>query len=299
MVRWASIRHAEPPRQGRAVLYLCCADHGIVGEGVSAWPSEITALMVRNFVRGGAAINVLCREAFIDPVVVDCGVLTETAPPVVQHRIAGGTRNFALHPAMSLEQAKEALGNGRILARQAAEKYDVVLCGEMGIGNTTSATALLCAYTGADPRVVTGAGAGLDAGGVQHKAAVIAKALALHDSRHPLHVAASFGGFEIVTLAGAILGCAHHRLPVIVDGFISTAAALIAGALEPASLDAVLYSHRSAEPGHGAMLDHLRARPLLDLDLRLGEGTGAAMAWQLLRAGFRMYHEMATIEELG
>lgn len=294
IVRYAQIRGAEPPRQLRATAYVFCADHGVVAEGVSAWPGEVTRQMALNFVSGGAAINVLCRQAGIDPFIVDMGVLGGPVPGALNRRIAPGTRNFAREPAMTAEQALGAIETGRQLA---SRDHDLILCGDMGIGNTTAATALLCAYAGCDPAEVTGAGAGLDDAGIRHKSEVIRRALALHPSREPLDVAACFGGFEILAIAGLILGSASVRVPVVMDGFITCSAALIVKALEPAALDAVLYSHRSAERGHRVMLEFLGARPLLDLDLRLGEGSGAVLALLLIQAAFRLYHEMATFDQ--
>lgn len=299
VIRYAEISGKEPPRQLRAAAFVFCADHGVTEEGVSAWPREVTRQMVRNFVAGGAAINVLCRHASIASHIIDVGVCGDPVEGVENRRIACGTKNFAREPAMSLDQARQAMQVGAQCVEQSAGRYDLLLCGEMGIGNTTAATALLCAYAGCDPEAVTGPGAGLDAAGVSRKAAVIRRALALHPSRHPLEIAANLGGFEILAIAGLIRQAAAARLPVMLDGFISCAGALVAGALEPGSLNAVLYSHCSAERGHRAMLEFLKARPLLDLDMRLGEGTGAVLATMLMQAAIRIYHEMATFGEAG
>jgi nicotinate-nucleotide--dimethylbenzimidazole phosphoribosyltransferase len=294
LLRYTEIRGLEPPRELRATALIFCADHGVVEEGVSAWPSAVTRQMVLNFVRGGAAINVLCRHYGIVPRIVDMGVQGPAVAGALDRRIAEGTRNFAREPAMTMEQARQAIAVGRQLALEAAREFDVVLCGEMGIGNTTAATALLCAYAGLDPAEVTGAGAGLPAEGVRHKAEVIRKALARHPSRERMEVAANFGGFEILAIAGVIEGAGEARVPVILDGFISTSAALVA---PPEARWPVLYSHRSAETGHRRMLDYLGARPLLDLDMRLGEGTGSALVLGILQAACRLYHEMATFEQ--
>ncbi|MCS7025978.1 MAG: nicotinate-nucleotide--dimethylbenzimidazole phosphoribosyltransferase [Bryobacteraceae bacterium] len=298
LMEYAEVRGAEPPARPRLLAVVCCGDHGVTAEGVSAWPSKVTRQMMQNLVRGGAAMSVLCRHFGIDIWVVDAGVQGEPVDGVRCLRLGEGTRNLAVEPAMSLDQARQALEHGRQLAREAASAgYDFVLTGEMGIGNTTPATALLCAFSGLSPDSVTGPGAGLDPAGVSHKASVIARALKRHARREPLELAACLGGFEILMLAGLLLGAADNRLPVLFDGFIAGSAALVAQALEPASLRAAFFSHRSAEPGHEAMLKKLGARPLLDLDLRLGEGTGAALAASLFQAACQLYHGMATFEE--
>lgn len=271
------------PRKG---MYLFCADHGVVAEGVSAYPSSVTAQMVDNFRRGGAAVNVLCRHFQIEPVIVDCGVGHPTA-------------NFAIEPAMTLAKANEILKRGRMLAHNAQQRFDLVGVGEMGIGNTTAAAALLSAFTGFDPAQTAGAGTGLDSAGIAHKAEVIRRALSLHESREPLSVLANLGGFEIGTMAGFILAAAEIGLPVVVDGFISSAAALVALRLNAKALDTAFFSHRSAEPGHAAMLAELGASPSLNLGMRLGEGSGAALMMNLIETSLRIYLEMATFSEAG
>jgi nicotinate-nucleotide--dimethylbenzimidazole phosphoribosyltransferase len=271
------------PRKG---MYLFCADHGVVAEGVSAYPSSVTAQMVANFERGGAAINVLCRQFQIEPVIVDCGVGNPTA-------------NFAVEPAMTVQKAEELLKRGRLLAHSARQRFDLIGLGEMGIGNTTAAAALLSAFTGQDPSTTVGAGTGLDAAGIAHKAAVVRRALALHTSREPLDILASLGGFEIGTMAGFILAASEIGLPVVIDGFISSAAALVAVRLNPDALATAFFSHRSAEHGHAAMLDALSASPSLELGLRLGEGSGAALMINLIESSLRVYLEMATFAEAG
>ncbi|MBL8229376.1 MAG: nicotinate-nucleotide--dimethylbenzimidazole phosphoribosyltransferase [Bryobacterales bacterium] len=298
LIRYAEVRNAEPPPSPRMLAVICCGDHGVTAEGVSAWPSEVTREMMRNFVRGGAAISVLCRNLAIDTWVVDAGAKGEPVEGVRDCRVAAGTQNMAIAPAMSVDDARTALAHGRKLAEEAsAAGYDFLLTGDMGIGNTTSATALLCAYADIAPQDVTGPGAGLDAAGVSRKAQVISRALTLHSSRDPLEIAANLGGFEIVMLAGLLMGAAQRRLPVLFDGFITCSAALIAQALEPSSMSAAFFSHRSAEPGHRAMLAKLGATPVLDLEMRLGEGTGAALAASLFQSACKLYHEMATFEQ--
>jgi nicotinate-nucleotide--dimethylbenzimidazole phosphoribosyltransferase len=278
------IQQSEMPRIDRKSMIIFCADHGVVEEGVSPYPSEVTAQMVANFRAGGAAITVLCRQFEIEPVVVDMGV---TKP----------TRNLARHPAMTRDEAIRAIEIGSSYA----DRADVLGAGEMGIGNTTSAAALLCAFSGLDPAESAGRGTGLDDAGVARKIEVIRRALDLHhpDPSDPIGVLSALGGFEIAAIVGLILGAAHHRRAVVLDGFISCSAALIARAVAPASLDYAIFSHRSAERGHRRMLDFLNARPLLDLDMRLGEGTGAALAVNLLESAVKLYREMATFESAG
>jgi nicotinate-nucleotide--dimethylbenzimidazole phosphoribosyltransferase len=278
------IQGTDMPSVGRKAMLLFCADHGVVEEGVSPFPQEVTRQMVANFRGGGAAITVLCRQYGIDPVIVDMGV-------------GKPTRNFAREPAMSREEAQRAVEAG--LAH--AADGDLLGAGEMGIGNSTAAAALLCAFTGIDPREAAGRGTGLDDAGVARKADVIARALALHRPEHmdAIGILAALGGFEIAAIAGLILGAAQRRRVVVLDGFISCSAALVVRAMEPAALDCVVYSHRSAERGHRRMLEALRARPLLDLDMRLGEGTGAAIGISLVESAIRLYREMATFESAG
>jgi nicotinate-nucleotide--dimethylbenzimidazole phosphoribosyltransferase len=269
-------------------MLLFCADHGVVEEGVSPFPQEVTRQMVANFRAGGAAITVLCRQYGIKPVIVDMGV-------------GKPTRNFTREPAMSKAEAQRAIDTG--IAH--AEDGDLLGAGEMGIGNSTSAAALLCAFAGVSPVEAAGRGTGLDDAGVARKADVIARALALHrpDPTDALGVLAALGGFEIAAIAGLILGAAGRRRVVVLDGFISCSAALVARAIEPTALDYVVYSHRSAERGHLRMLEalgaHGKARPLLDLDMRLGEGTGAAIGISLVEASLRLYSEMATFASAG
>jgi len=278
------IQGTDLPSIGRKLMLLFCADHGVVEEGVSPYPAAVTGQMVANFRAGGAAITVLCRQYGIEPVIVDMGV-------------GRPTRNFTREPAMSRVEAQRAIEVGR----EHAADGDLLGAGEMGIGNSTAAAALLCALTGADPRDAAGRGTGLDDAGVARKAGVIARGLALHrpDAKDALGVLAALGGFEIAAIAGLILGAAERRRVVILDGFISCSAALVVRAMEPAALDYVVYSHRSAERGHRRMLEALNARPLFDLDMRLGEGTGAAIGISLVEAALRLYREMATFESAG
>jgi len=278
------IQGTDMPAIGRKAMLLFCADHGVVEEGVSPFPQEVTAQMVANFRAGGAAITVLCRQYGIEPVIVDLG-------------IGKPTRNFAREPAMSKDEAQRAIETGI----QHADDGDVLGAGEMGIGNSTAAAALLCAFTGVSPIEAAGRGTGLDDAGVARKADVIARALALHrvDRNDAIGVLAALGGREIAAIVGLILGAAQKRRVVVLDGFISCSAALVVRAMEPAALDYVVYSHCSAERGHQRMLESLGARPLFDLDMRLGEGSGAAIGISLVESAVRLYREMATFDGAG
>jgi nicotinate-nucleotide--dimethylbenzimidazole phosphoribosyltransferase len=278
------IQGTDTPRISSKAMLLFCADHGIVAEGVSPYPAEVTAQMVANFRAGGAAITVLCRQFGIEPVIIDMGV-------------GRPSRNFAQEPALTRDEVIDAIEVGR----EHAGKAEILGAGEMGIGNSTVAAALLCAFTGADPSDATGRGTGLDAAGVARKAQVIRGALTLHhpDPRDAIGVLTAVGGREIAAITGLILGAAERRRTVVLDGFISCSAALAARVIEPSTLDYVVYSHRSAERGHRRMLDALNARPLLDLDMRLGEGTGAALGISLVEAAVRLLNEMATFDSAG
>jgi nicotinate-nucleotide--dimethylbenzimidazole phosphoribosyltransferase len=300
VTRYALIRGECIPELARKSMHIFCADHGVTAEGVSAYPSAVTAQMVRNFLRGGAAINVLCRHYGIETTIVDCGVDAPCEDGVIDCRIARGTRNFAQAPAMTREQAELSIENGMALARKAAASYDIAGVGEMGIGNTTAASALLCAFAKVSPIEAAGRGAGLDTDGVLRKASVIERALALHapKAEDPIGVLASIGGFEISTMTGFLLGAAESRLPVVVDGFIATSAALVAAAIAPDTLGALFFAHCSAERAHRAMLSHLGVRTILDLDMRLGEGSASALAIGVLECGVKLYREMATFDDL-
>jgi nicotinate-nucleotide--dimethylbenzimidazole phosphoribosyltransferase len=298
VVRLAEMQGTAMPVAGRRCMYVFCADHGVTEEGVSLYPSVVTREMVKNFVRGGAAINVICRHLGITTFIVDSGVAGPRLEGVIDRRIADGTANFRRGPAMTREQAAQAIGRGIELARDAAGKFDLAGVGDMGIGNTTSASALLCIFTGATPEEAVGRGTGLDDAGLAHKRTVLTEALALHrsDPADPLGVVAAVGGFEIAMMAGFLLGAASRNFPVVLDGFISGAAFLIAKSLAPAVANCVFFGHRSAERGHARLLANRHA-PLLDLGMRLGEGTGAALAMGLLTSGVALYREMATFAE--
>jgi nicotinate-nucleotide--dimethylbenzimidazole phosphoribosyltransferase len=286
----------------RCAIVVAAADHGYADEGVSAYPAEVTRQMLRVFASGGAAITVLSRLAGAELVVVDAGVREELDDPRVRSsRIGPGTANAAHGPAMSREQALAALEAGVSLARELSRRVDIVALGDMGIANTTAAGALHAAFLGVPAATVCGPGTGLDPEGVRRKAEVIECALAANAQAgdDPIDVLAALGGFEIALLAGVALGAAAERLAIVLDGFIVTAAALVAVRLEPAVVEYLVAGHLSPEPGHRLGLDALGLEPLLDLALRLGEGTGAALALPLLQASLALLAEMATFDEAG
>ena len=293
-----------PPSVEHPVVLVFAADHGVVAEGVSAYPQIVTAQMVENFLRGGAAVNVLARAAGARVVVADFGV-AEPIPPspaLRSTRLGPGTANFARGPAMTREQATDAIARGAGLAEEALDGgADLLVTGEMGIGNTTAASAITAAITGAPAETVTGRGTGIDAAAHARKVEVVRGALARHrpDPRDGLDVLARVGGFEIGGLVGVILAAAARRVPVALDGFIATAAALIAVAMAPEARHVLFASHRSAEPGHAVALAHLGLTPYLDLSMRLGEGTGGLLFVHLARSAARIYREMATFKSAG
>lgn len=291
------------PSIERPRVIVFAGDHGIAAEGVSAYPSEVTWQMVMNFVAGGAAVNALARSVGVELQVVDAGVAHDFGPlpGLVDAKIAHGTRNSAVEPAMLPEQVEAALARGRDLAQAArADGCNALAFGEMGIGNTSAASLLLHTLAGVPLDVATGRGTGLDDAGLAHKRAVLTRAAArtggLSDGRAAL---AEYGGLEIAMMAGAMLGAAEAGLVLIIDGFITGSALLAARAIEPAVLDHAVFAHRSAEAGHRALLDALGARPLLDLGLRLGEGTGAVLAVPLLRAACAFLSDMASFDSAG
>ncbi|MFP5222345.1 MAG: nicotinate-nucleotide--dimethylbenzimidazole phosphoribosyltransferase [Acidobacteriota bacterium] len=306
-LRLYMIQGGNPPVADPAVIFTCAGDHGVAAEGVSLFPQEVTRQMVLNFLNGGAGINVLARQAGADLLVVDAGSAGGTYPEhpkLIQAKVAPGTANMAKGPAMTRQQCLEALLLGARLADEAAARgCRTIGTGDMGIANTTPSTALYCAYLGLSPQDITGPGTGLDSGGVSRKAAVIAQSLDVNTSAvasgDPLDVLAALGGYEIACIAGLILGGAANRMAVLVDGFISTAACVAATRIAPAAADCCFYSHASAEPGHQAVMRALDAKPLLDLGLRLGEGTGAAVALMLLRGAAAIFNEMATFAQAG
>lgn len=302
--RVAAMRGSALPELPVKAIVVMAADHGVAAEGVSAYPQEVTRQMVLNFVRGGAAINVLARHAGAQLVVVDMGVAgeLEPAPGLVVRRIAAGTRNLAHGPAMSRDEALRALEAGITLARElAASGVTLLGTGEMGIANTTSASALAAVLTVRPVAEMTGRGTGVDDEAWRRKVEVIERAIACNrpDPTDALDTLAKLGGFEIAGLAGLILGAAAARVPVVLDGVIAGAAALVAVRLEPRAAGFLLAAHRSIEPAHGPLLAALGLEPLLDLSLRLGEGTGAALALGLVEAALRILHEMASFSAAG
>lgn len=301
--RMAVAQNTDAPAADPARLLLFAADHGIVEEGVSAWPQDVTAQMVLNFLAGGAAANAFAGACGADITVIDAG-LAQPLPDheaLVKSGIRNGTRNAAREDALAAQELDDALLFGADLAiRHAENGTRVIALGDMGIGNTSSATLLAHAIDGLDLTDLTGPGAGLDANGVAHKLSVLERAAARHTLPLSPHDAlCAYGGLEIAGMAGAVIGAASRRAVALVDGFISTAAALCAMRARPEVEPYVVFSHRSEEPGHRLMLDALQVQPLLDLDLRLGEGSGALLALPLLRAAAAMLNEMATFESAG
>ncbi|TKB89042.1 MAG: nicotinate-nucleotide--dimethylbenzimidazole phosphoribosyltransferase [Nitrospira sp.] len=292
------------PNVPHAVVFTFAADHGVTLEGVSAYPREVTPQMVLNFLRGGAGVNVLAKHAGLDVRVVDIGVDYEfgSVPGLIAQKVMMGTNNLAVESAMTRSQAEQAVMIGIELATEAVrEGIGLIGTGEMGIGNTTPSAAITAVMTGRPVADVTGRGTGIDESSRRHKIAVIARALDLHrpNPADALDVLAKVGGLEIAGLAGLILGAAATRVPVVLDGFIAGAAALIAVGLQPLCREYLIASHRSVEQGHRVVLDHLSLQPLLDLDLRLGEGTGACLGMDLVCAAIKIYTEMATFDEAG
>lgn len=297
--RYCLIRGTAKPVMGKKRIYCFAGDHGVAAEGVSAFPAEVTPQMVRNMLAGGAAINVLARHVDAELVVVDMGVndLLEGAEGLCRRKVRPGTANIATGPAMSMDEASTAVLSGIELAGNAADDGVTLLgTGEMGIANTTPATALLSAYLDSPVESITGRGTGIDDKTLSHKTQVIQTALDVNRGllTDPLAILAAVGGFEIAGICGLALGAAQHGLPVVVDGFISTAGAVAACAMNNDVRDYLYFSHMSQEQGHRCILDKLDARPALDLDMRLGEGTGAALAMSIIEAAVKLYNEMAT-----
>ena len=303
-IQLAGIYRTDAPKIRRKVIFTIAADHGVCAEGVSAYPSEVTAQMVLNFASGGAAINVLGKHVGAEIVAVDMGVASNLAWPssIASMKVRKGTMNMAKGPAMTRLEAEEAIGNGIELVRKAvADGANLIGTGDMGIGNTTSATALTAVFTGRTVADVTGRGTGLDDEGLQKKIKVIEEVIRLHrpDPAKPLDVLQRVGGLEIAGMAGVIIGAASQSVPVILDGFISSSSALIAAGLAPESKSYMIASHRSVECGHRAILEYLGLEPILDLRMRLGEGTGAALAMNLVEASCKILNEMATFDSAG
>ena len=301
-IQLAALQGAPRPGLDQVHITVFAADHGVAAAGVSAFPQAVTAEMVGNFARGGAAISVAARTLGASLDVINLGTVRDPGPlaGVQDCRLGPGTADFTREPAMTEHQLARALGCGRqAVERARLAGAQLFIGGEMGIGNTTAAAALACALLDAPPERLAGPGTGLDAAGVQHKVEVIRRALACHAGHlsTPLDALCRLGGFEIAALTGACIACAHIGLPMLVDGYISSVAALAAAQLCPGAGEWLLFSHASAEPGHGAVLQALDARPLLDLGMRLGEGSGAAVTVPLLRMACALHNEMATFAE--
>lgn len=290
----------ERPELQVPQLVVFAADHGLAARGVSAYPSDVTWQMVENFLAGGAAVSVLARQHGIGLTVMDCGVRHDFAPrPGLRLcKVAHGTADASAQPAMTRAQCEQALAHGHALVDELPG--NVLLLGEMGIGNTSAASLLMARLTGLDIVDCTGAGTGLDAAAVQRKVAVLREVLQRHpDAIEPLDVLAAMGGFEIAAMVGAVLQAAAQRRVLVVDGFITTAAVLVAARLQPHVLQRCVFAHQSGERGHALMLAYLKAQPLLDLGLRLGEGSGAALAWPLLVSAAVILRDMASFESAG
>ncbi len=298
------VQRACPPQPlARPAVAVFAGDHGVHAQGVTPWPQEVTASMVANFRAGGAAVNVLARQAGADVVVVDMGVAADLppGPDLLDHKIRRGTSDLAVGPAMSRDEALAGILAGIAVADRLVDAgHDVLLTGDMGIANTTPSAALVSAFTGASPADVTGRGTGVDDTVWALKVAVVERALAARPvGEDAVETLASVGGFEHAGIAGLILGAAMRRVPVVLDGVIAGAAALVAQALAPDCIGYCFAGHRSVEPGHSVALDALGLRPLVDLDLRLGEGTGAVLALPLVEAAGALLREMATFDSAG
>jgi nicotinate-nucleotide--dimethylbenzimidazole phosphoribosyltransferase len=303
-IQLAGMKGDPFPSVERKAVIVMAADHGVVGEGVSAYPSDVTAQMVLNFLRGDAAINVLARQAGARVTVVDIGVNAdfEPLPGLIQRKVMCGTQNIAEGPAMTRGETEQALQVGvDILNEEAARGLDLLATGDMGIGNTTSSSAIVAALTGLPVAQVVGRGTGIDDQALERKNHVIERALAVNqpDGEDALDVLHKVGGLEIAGQVGVMLAAASRRIPIVVDGFISTASAMIAVGLASGVREYLIAAHQSVETGHKAMLKYLNLRPLLDLNLRLGEGTGSVLAFHLLEGSTRILREMATFGEAG
>lgn len=296
-----AITGQREPDLSRKVIFTLAADHGITDENISAFPREVTVQMVHNFLNGGAAVNVLAKHAGARNIIADFGVAgnlgAKESEIFKDRKIAAGTKNFKVGPAMSRQDAVLAIEHGIDLVEDNLP-LGIIGTGEMGIGNTTAAAAMTAVFTQKHPREITGRGTGLDDAGLRNKIAVIEEALKLHlpDPHDPVGVLEKVGGFEIGGMAGIMLAAAAHRIPVLIDGFISGAAALLACQLKPEAKYHMFASHRSAEPGHTVILNHLGLEPILDLNMRLGEGTGCCLAFTIIEAGTKILTGMATFE---
>lgn len=296
----AGITSNEKPKIKNKVIFTMAGDHGVVEEGVSAYPQEVTPQMVLNFINGGAGINVLARHIGTKVVVVDMGVAVDiTHPEVINKKVGYGTKNIAKGPAMTKEQAIKSIENGIEVVESQKEKIDIIGTGDMGIGNTTPSSAIVATITGEEVEKVTGRGTGIRDEIFDNKVRIIKMALKINEPNpeDAIDVLSKVGGFEIGGITGVILASAKNKIPIVIDGFISGAAALLAYKLKPEVKDYMIASHQSVEQGHKILLEYLGLEPLLNLDMRLGEGTGAALGIGLIEAGVKILNEMATFEE--
>jgi nicotinate-nucleotide--dimethylbenzimidazole phosphoribosyltransferase len=303
VVKLAGITGKVRPVFDKRSVIVMAADHGVCEEGVSAFPAEVTPQMVHNFLAGGAAVNVLARQASADVVCVDIGVNAEMSHPgLLQRKLRYGTGNMAKGPAMSREEAEAAIRVGaEVVADAVSQGVRLFVTGEMGIGNTTASAAIMSSLTGIAPQQSVGRGTGVNNERLRHKISVVERALEVNrpNANDPLDVLAKVGGLEIAGMTGVILGAAAHRCPVVIDGFISTVSALLAVRIQPNVADYIIASHVSHEQGHRALLQELGLNPMLELDMRLGEGTGGVLALHLVDAACRIVAEMATFESAG
>ena len=302
--RLAAIQRSVTPNVTKKRIYVVAGDHGVTAEGVSAYPREVTPQMVDNFLRGGAAINVLCRAAGIEVKIVDAGVDADLSDrkELLHTKVMHGTANFAVGPAMTHQEAQACLTAGISLAQVAADDgINLLGTGEMGIGNTTAASAITSVLLNCDPESVTGRGTGINDAALAHKVEVIRRAIKTNkpNPSDAIDILAKVGGAEIGVIAGIVLGAAAKRLPIVADGFISTAAAALALTLQPNAKSYLFNGHRSAEHGHTALIDFIGEQPLLDLSMRLGEGTGAALAMHVIESAAKLLSEMATFADAG
>lgn len=301
--RFVAVTGNLRPRINRKVIFTFAGDHGVAEEGVSAFPKEVTVQMVYNFLNGGAGINVLARHAGAEVVIIDIGVDFDFGDlkGLEKRKVISGTKNIRLGPAMTRDEAIECMEVGISLADEYAVEGAIFGTGEMGIANTTPSSAMIAAFSGLPPSEVTGRGTGIDDKAFNNKVKVIEDALKVNrpDAKDPIDVLSKLGGAEIAGIAGLIIGAAAKRVPVVVDGFISTAGALVAYELKNEVKDYLFSAHNSVEKGHSVMLKRIGLRPLIDLSLRLGEGTGAALGISLVEAGVKIYNEMATFGDAG
>jgi nicotinate-nucleotide--dimethylbenzimidazole phosphoribosyltransferase len=302
--RYVAIQNSESPTLKKISTVVFAADHGVTAEGISAYPPEVTPQMVMNFLNKGAAVNVLANHINAEVTVVDIGVnfQFQSHPNLLDRKIALGTKNFSKEPSMTRSQAETSIVTGIEIAKESAKNgFDLLTTGEMGIGNTTPSSAIFSILGNTQVEDVTGRGTGINDSALRKKISVIKKGITLHqpDPDDPIDILAKVGGFEIGGIAGLILGAAAQKIPVVVDGFISSAGAALALKMSPSAVDYIFPSHRSSEPGHEIFFKLLGHPPLFDLNMRLGEGTGALLAVNLIQSAIKIYNEMATFQSAG